>query len=212
MSDRSPLVIVGAGGFGREVAALVEAINDHDDTWSLVGFVDDDQTLQESSFLGYPVVGDVKWLARQENVFFAIAIGNTQSRRQIAQVLESSPVRPATLVHPSVSVHQSAEVGPGTIICEGVTPTVDLSIGAHVILNLQCTLGHDSIIGSFSTLHPGVHVSGSAHLATGVLMGTGSVVLPEVQINANCTVGAGAVVTKDIAPNQTVVGVPARTL
>lgn len=212
MHDLSPLVIVGAGGFGREVASLVEAINNHTPTWDLAGFVDDNETLSGTSVMGYPVRGDVDWLSRQDDLSFSIAIGDGKTRKQIADTLTSSKVQPATLIHPSISLHRTADVGTGTIMCKGTSPTVNLQIGPHVIINLNCTLGHDSVVGSFATLHPGVHISGSAHLEPGVSMGTGSVVLPGVRIEANSTVGAGAVVTENLPENCTAVGVPAHPL
>lgn len=209
MSDLPSLILVGAGGFGREGAALVEAINDHRPTWNLLGFVDDDPDLHDTSVLGYPVRGDVDWLAQQTTLHFALTIGDGEVRRRIAEGLAPTALQPATLVHPSVSVHRTATVEPGALLCTEAAPTVDLRIGAHAILDQHCTVGHDTVIDPFVSLRPGAHVSGSVHLETGVTVGAGAVVLPGVTVGAHATVGAGAVVTDDLPPRCTAVGVPA---
>jgi sugar O-acyltransferase (sialic acid O-acetyltransferase NeuD family) len=210
MADRSSLIIIGTGGLGREVAALVEAVNRDTPTWTLEGFVDDDPTLHGTTVLNYPVHGDVEWLAQQDHLHFAIAIGNGDARRSIAEQLSATDVTPVSISHPSVSLHRTAEAAPGTIFCKGAATTVDLQIGPHSILNLNCTVGHDSTLGAFVTLHPGVHISGSVTLAPEVTMGTGSVALPGTSIGRGATVGAGAVVVDDLPPHCTAVGVPAR--
>jgi len=212
MPDLPSLVIVGAGGLGREVAALVETINHDTPTWTLAGFVDDDDALQNDSVMGYPVLGPVDWLAEQENMRFVVAIGDGALRERVANRLDGSGVPPATLAHPSTTIHRTSQVGAGSVLCKGVAPTVNLHIGAHVFLNLNCTIGHDSILRPFVTLHPGVHISGSVQLGRGVSMGTGAVVIPDTTIGANTTVGAGAVVTEDLPANCTAVGTPARPL
>jgi acetyltransferase-like isoleucine patch superfamily enzyme len=88
----------------------------------------------------------------------------------------------------------------------------NVTLHAHTIVDAQCTLGHDAVLESFATLHPGVRLSGHVHIGTGARLGAGSVVLPQCHVGAGATVGAGAVVTKDVPPGATVVGVPARVV
>lgn len=211
------LAIVGAGGFGREVAQLVEAINTEEDSqWMIEGFVDDDSAIHGRSFLGYQVMGGSTALQTRASPLeadaYVLAVGNGQVRRRLFNVLSRSTLQRATLIHPSIEVHRSVTIDPGAIVCNGATLTVDIRIGAHVIINLNSTIGHDAEIEAFATLHPGTHLSGNTHVGEACELGTGAVVLPGVRIGAKARVGAGAVVTEDVPAGATVVGVPARVV
>lgn len=210
MPDPAPLLLVGAGGFGREVAALVETLNQQALTWNLRGFVDDDPALHDTVVMEIPVRGDVDWLTRQTGLSVSLTIGDGSARRAVAHRLTDTDLQPATLVHPTVSVHRTVALGPGTILCQGAAPTVDVQIGPHAVLDQHCTVGHDAVLDAFVSLRPGARISGSAHLEQAVTVGAGAVVLPKVTIGAGTTVGAGAVVTDDLPPDCTAVGVPAR--
>ncbi len=210
MPDPTPLLLVGAGGFGREVAALVETLNQQALTWNLRGFVDDDPALRDATVMEIPVRGDVDWLTRQTDLSVSLTIGDGSARRAVADRLTATDLQPATLVHPTVSVHRTVYLGPGTILCQGAAPTVDVQIGPHAVLDQHCTVGHDAVLDAFVSLRPGARISGSAHLKQAVTVGAGAVVLPDVTIGAGTTVGAGAVVTEDLPPDCTAVGRPAR--
>lgn len=207
-----PLVIIGAGGLGAEVAALVEAINRVDSAWQLLGFADDDADLHGSRILGYDVLGGIDIVADRNDVHFVVAIGNSHVRSKIVDRMSATSCRPATLVHPEASIHESSGVGEGSIICRGATITVRVSVGAHVIVNLHSTIGHDCVLGTYTTLHPAVNMSGCSTTGDRVELGTGAVLLPGIGVGANSTIGAGAVVTKDVGPGSVAIGVPARVI
>ena len=209
------LAIVGAGGFGREVAQLVEVINTDGDTErTIVGFIDDDPASHDQSFLGYQVIGDSTSFRAMKSTdeadAYVLAVGDGPVRRRLFDTMSRSPLLPATLIHPSVNIHSSVTVGSGSIVCNRAALTVDIRIGAHVIVNLGSTIGHDVEIEAFATLHPGTHLSGNAHIGEACELGTGATVLPGVCIGTEAVIGAGAVVTKDVPPGATAVGVPAR--
>jgi sugar O-acyltransferase (sialic acid O-acetyltransferase NeuD family) len=207
-----PLVIVGAGGFGREVTALVEAINDNHPAWELLGFVDDHPDLRGSTVLDWPVLGSVDWLCRQARLHYVLALGTSRIRYRLGERLAEAALQPATLLHPEARYHRSCHIGPGAVLCQGVTLTVGVTLGRHVILNLHATAGHEAVLGDYTTAHPGVHISGAAVTGVGVELGTGCVLLPGVQVGRQAIVGAGAVVHRDLPEGCTAVGVPARPL
>lgn len=205
-----PLVIVGAGGLGCETVALVEAINATSESWHLRGFADDDAALHDRTILGQPVLGSTDWLAQQRDLHYVIAIGAPAVRQRLHRRLEGAALQAATLVHPDVPLHPSNTVGAGSVLCRGTSLTVSIEVGDHVFVNLHCTIGHDVRLAPYTTLHPGVHLSGNVHLGEAVEMGTGSVVLPGVSVGEETVVGAGAVVHRDLPARCTAMGVPAR--
>ena len=202
------LVIIGASGFGKEVAWLVERINKVKKTWELIGFLDDNEMLHGKKMNGYPILGECQWaIENQEDVFVVCAIGSAKSRTKIFDKLAG--VKYATLVDPSVEISDKTNIGEGSIICAGTIITADITIKSHVIINLDCTVGHDTIIESYVTLYPSVNVSGNVHLEEGVEMGTGSQIIQGIKIGKGTIVGAGAVVVKELPQYCTAVGIPA---
>ena len=205
------IVIIGAGGFGREVAWLIEEINEFEEQWNLIGFVDDDPSLNGKIINGYEVLGNIDWLIKQElNVVNAIA-NPIIKRKTIERILGSKNKFPI-LIHPSARCSKSVKYGEGTIICAGNIITVNIELGSHVIVNLDCTIGHDAVIGNYSTILPSVNISGFVKIHDCCSIGTGSAIIQGVSIGENTTIGAGSVVVKDIPANCTAVGVPAKPI
>lgn len=206
------LVILGAGGFAREVAWLVSEINRAETgSWNLVGFWEHDGDRLGHHINGLPTVGIDLVSQYLPHLYAVVAIGNPQIRRRAVHEAETLGCQFATLVHPDVRYdHQSVRFGPGTIICAGSILTVNVTIGAHVIVNLDCTIGHDSILKDYVTISPGCHLSGYTIVQEGAYLGTGAVTVERHEIGARSIVGAGAVVVKDIPPDVTAIGVPAR--
>lgn len=205
------IVIIGAGGFGREVAWLIEDINKVNKEWNLVGFVDDDEYLQGKEINGYKVVGDIEWLKNQ-SYYVVNAIGDPIIKKKIIERLKFSKNKYPALIHPSVIYSDKVSFGEGTIICAGNIITVDIGIGKHVIINLDCTIGHDVIIEDYSTILPSVNVSGFVKIGECVSVGTGAAIIQGISIGKNTTIGAGSVVVKDLPENCTAVGVPAKPI
>lgn len=205
------IVIVGVGGFGREVAWLIERINIIKPTWDLVGFVDDNKLLMGDHISGYPVVGDSIWLNNQtEKIYAVCAIGSSNVRKKVIQKL--SNVKFATLIDPKVEISNTVEIGEGTIICAGSVLTIDVSLGNHVIINLNCTIGHDSTIRDYVTIYPSVNVSGNTYIQNNVEVGTGTQIIQGLEIGRNTIIGAGSVVVRDIPEYCTAVGSPAKPI
>lgn len=204
------LYIIGAGGFGREVAWLVERINSVKPTWNLKGFIDDNETLWGSFDGGYPVFGGCKYIASLENVYAVCAVGSAKVRKQIIDKLKDTSVKFATLVDPSVLLSNRVKIGEGSIVCAGTIITVDVSIGDHVIVNLDCTIGHDAVIDDFVTIYPSVNVSGNVLIGECSELGTGMQIIQGKKVVSNTIIGAGAIVVKDCNESGTYVGSPAK--
>lgn len=207
------LVIVGGGGFAREILWLIEEINrashHHDSPYQVLGFITNDGASQVN---GIPVLGDDQWAFANldKNTRFVLAVGASELRARLAATWVSQGYHPLRLVHPSVIMSDEVQLGPGAVVCAGAVITVNVRMGAFCLVNLNATIGHDCVLGDFVTLHPGAHLSGGVEVGEGASLGTGAVVLPGVKVGARSQVGAGAVVTEDLAGDATYVGIPAR--
>ena len=209
------LVILGAGGFAREVWWVCEEANQDHPKWNILGFVDEAPGTQGSLLCDLPVLGSFDWFEAslgREKPHVICGVGANSTRRRFAEKSRSLGLRFATLIHPTVRRSRFVEVGEGSVLCAGTVLTTQIRIGAHVNLNLNCTIGHDSVIEDFCNLSPGVNISGSVHLEEGVDIGTGAAVVPGRRVGRGSTVGAGAVVTSDVPPLSVAVGVPAQVI
>lgn len=188
----SGIAVYGAGGLGKEFRGMIENMH-----LVFAGYLDDNFSPEPLADLN--AVDDV-----------VIAIANTAHRRSIVNRIPAFPFK--SLVHHSVFLHPTVELGRGSVVCPGVQMTVDISIGEFVIINLNATIGHDVKIGDFVSIMPGVNVSGNVAIGDNAFIGSGATILQGLSIGKGATVGAGAVVTKDVLPGITVVGVPARPM
>lgn len=207
------LIIIGASGFGREVAWHVERINACNPTWNLIGFIDDNEKLQGKLINGYPIVGTTEDINKYKDSYFVCAIGSASIRERIVhRISDNRGIKFATIIDPDAIVSDRVTVGEGTIICAGVIVTVNISIGCHCIITGGCTVGHDAVISDYVTVYPSTNISGMVHIGECVELGTGSKVIQGLQIGNNTIIGAGSVVIKDMPDNCKIVGVPARVI
>lgn len=208
------LIIFGASGFGREVAWLVERINKVRPTWDLLGFIDDNSEIQQMEINGYKVLGTTNDVRKYPEADFVCAIGVSKVRKRIIEKLKSEnpDIKFATLIDPSVEMSNHVTIGEGSIICAHTILTTNISVGNHVIINLDCTIGHDARLEDYATLYPSVNVSGMTRIGRAVELGTGMQIIQGKSVGEHSIVGAGAVVVKDIPANCTAVGSPAKPI
>jgi len=217
MPSEQRLLIVGAGGFAREVAWLAETCAEHGQAIRVVGFTDDDTKRHRQSLNGYPVMSlDAACTELNANVF-VVAVGDPRVRERLVKRTLAEGLEPVSLIHPRVERSRFIQMGVGVVICAGCILTTNIVLGDFVQLNLDCTVGHDVMIEEYSTLAPGVHVSGNVHLGDRSYIGTGAVIINgaggrPIEVGSDAIVGAGACVTKSVANGVTVGGVPAREL
>lgn len=211
VNEMKDIVIIGAGGFGREVAWLIEDINKDKAEWNIMGFVDENPKIKGNYINSYKVLGDIEWLKRQD-CYAVCAIGDPIAKKTILEKLEGSKVKYPILIHPSVIMSDNIEIGEGSIICAGNLVTVNIKIGKHVIINLDCTIGHDANIHNYCTILPSVNVSGAVNIGECVNIGTGTQIIQGINIGRNTIIGAGSVVIRDLPSNCTAVGLPASAI
>lgn len=209
-----PLLIIGAGGVGREATLIVEAINRVHPTWDLLGFIDD-FTAVGTEYNGVSVLGPLDILTQyKEPIYVVCAIANyTVKKKIIMKIKEFYPwVKFAKLIHPKVDLNPFMSIGEGCIIYQQVMMTVDVILGDHVIVCASTGIGHDSVIKDYCDILWNCNISGHVTLEEGCFIGSGATIVQGLKIGPQTKVGAGSVVLKSTYGYCTVVGVPAKVV
>jgi sugar O-acyltransferase (sialic acid O-acetyltransferase NeuD family) len=207
------IVIIGAGGVGKEVALLIEQINNKKLSYNLIGFIDDNSSLHDTQINGYRVLGGIEYLKTMISPICAVcAIANYKVKKNIINSLTSSSVYFANVIHPDVYISNTNSIGEGVIIYSGVIMTTNIKIGNHVIISPKCGIGHEALIEDYVSLLWNVNVSGNVTIREGSLIGSGVTIIQNKIIGKESILGAGAVVIEDIPDNCTAVGIPAKVV
>jgi len=206
------IAIIGSGGFAREVLCLIQDINKLKNEYEILGFVDG--SIQKGKMIdGFPVIGSDDDVVNSQ-IDAVLAFGEPHLKAKVAEKYKNGKVSFPTLIHPNVVIGNNYNVnyGKGCIICAGNILTTNIKLGDFVTLNLMCTVGHDTIIGNYSSFMPSVNISGEVTIDNCVYCGTGVKIINQTSIGENTIVGAGAVVTKALPANCTAVGIPAKPI
>lgn len=192
------IVIIGAGGIGREVAWIIEGINEVNPTWNILGFVDENSEIWGKELNGYKVLGGLNILDKLESKpEVIVAIANCGVKKDIVARLNNK-FNFATIIYPNVKISKYIEIGQGTIIYPGVILTVNTSIGNHVIISGNCGIGHDTVIDDYSSVLWGSNFSGFNTVGEECFIGVGTKVIQGINIGRGRKVDAGTVVIENI--------------
>lgn len=200
------LLIIGAGGHGRVIADIAQKTG----AYGEIAFLDDGD---QKESMGLPVIGRVADMKKYVGAAdFFVAIGNSKVREQMIEKLLSLGANVPVLIHPSAIIGACVEIGVGTSVMAGAVVNPCSTLGKGVILNTCSSVDHDCEIGDYCHIAVGVHVAGTVRLGERVWLGAGVTVKNNVNVCADCMIGAGAVVVKDIIEVGTYIGVPAKKM
>ena len=207
------IVIIGAGDTGREYVDLIARINCIEKKWNIIGFVDDNVNLQGCEIAGIPIVGTVSWLNSIEKELYAVcSISNGYIKERVISNIKNSKLHYATLIDPDVTLCSGSTCEEGTVIYAGSVLAINTQIGKHVYISFNSSIGHDTVVGDYCNIYPGVNISGKVNVRQCTDLGTGTKIIQGLTVGKNTTVGAGAVVINDIPENCIAVGVPAKPI
>lgn len=214
LSETRKLIIIGAGNFGREILSWIEDINTNE--YKIYGFIDDGGHEAQKELLQFgiktPVVGTIKDYTPCDDEVFICSISNPKYKLDICLRFQRMGANFINIVHPTAIIGKRSKLGVGIIACPYVVISNDSSIGDFVIVNIFSSIGHDTIVETGCTLSAHCDVTGYAHLMKGVMMGSHASVLPEVRVGEFAIIGAGSVAIREVPPNKTVFGVPAKNI
>ena len=205
------LIIIGVGGFAREVYWHAQDSLGYGTEWDIKGFLDGDVTLPTKEYekLKLPVLGDVNsYEIEKEDIFFC-AVGNGEARKRIVNEMLTKKAEFLTLIHNTALIHGNVMHGMGCLIGPRVGIGDHAKLGNFVILNTASGVGHDARLDDYVSIMSYVDITGYCHLEEGVMFGSGARILPHGRVGEYATVGAGSVVLRKVKPRTTVFGNPA---
>lgn len=206
------VILVGAGGFGREVISWATDAHLHGKFPKIAGFLDDNSKALDDFDYGIPFLGEIETYQPYENDVFLLGVANPPTKEKVVQLLKSKGGIFLTLIHPTAVVTRTAVIGEGVVICPFALISADTKIGSYVTVNAMSSIGHDSIIGDYSTLSGHVDVTGQVVVGESVFFGSGAKVVPRIKIGSGAKIGAGCTVMRSVSPSVTVYTAPARKL
>lgn len=206
------IIVIGASGFGCEVAQYVRDVAKRHPEFRLRGFLDDDpgKKAKITRTLGMEVIGDTLTYAIQEKDRFLIALGDPKTRKRLSCRLAERGGRFFTLIHPTAYIAPTAKLGEGCIIGPFANVGSFATLDDHVLLNLYASAGHDTRIGSCAVISPYASANGGSIIEEGVFVGSHAVVTPNKMVGAQSKVAAGAVVYRDVPELSLATGNPAK--
>jgi acetyltransferase EpsM len=196
------IAIFGAGGHTKVIIDLIRELNIH----NIIGIYDDNK---EGYFDGIPIIGKIDTNVNLCYDEYIIGIGNDNIRKKICETF--SNLNWATLRHPRCIISKNATIESGTVVFAGAVIQTGVSIGRHCIINTNCNIDHESIIGNFTSISPSSTICGQVNIGDLTFIGANSTIIQCIKIGNKCIVGAGTVVIRTIDDNCTVVGNPGKS-
>lgn len=207
------LVIIGAGGFGREVVEWARHCPAYRKEWEIAGFLDDRvDALDPFPEIGLSILGNTKEYEPRPDEVYLCALGSPPLRAALRTRFEARGAAFTRLIHESSIIGRRVQLEPGVVICPRVILTCDIRIGPNTALNVNSAVGHDAVIGADCQISSFCDITGFVRIGNAVLLGSRATIIPGKRVGDGAVVGAGSVVVGNVPANVTVFGTPARFL
>ena len=206
------LGIYGTGGLGREVLELTKQINNVQQRWDQILFIDDFR--DEKNFHNCQVTSfqELKQIKNHDDIEIIVAVGEPKNRKMLAETLQTEGYKLATLIHPNVYIPASTEIGSGTVICAQAIISCDVVIGKNVYIQPNALVGHNTIIADNTVISGLVHIAGSCYIGHESYIGMNACVKEDIKIGNEAIIGIASVVVRDIPDAVIALGNPARPM
>lgn len=205
------IIIVGAGGFGRELLQWIKDINEVKPTWEIAGFLDDNLHALDEYEHDTPIIGTINDWQPKEDEVFALAFGSPEPKRKIVEILKAKFAKFANIIHPTAILSEFAHYGEGLIMFPYSKLSCNSSVGNFVTI-LSTMIGHDTTIGDYTVISGGCNIVRNVVIGNDVFLAAGVSIAQDVHIGDNCYLGLGSVILKDVQPNSKTFGNPARIM
>ena len=205
------LLIIGAGGFGREVLEYAKDMKEAGNAeWEIEGFLDDNLNALDGYSYEHGITGTIKDHKAESKYVYICAIGDPKTKLTVGRRFLKEGAEFINIIHPTAHVGRTCVTGTGVVLCPGALLTADVTLGNFVAINLRSTCGHDVTVGDGCTISCFCDLMGFSSLGEGAFLGGGTSILPGIKIGDHAVVGAGSVVISDIEAGATAYGVPAK--
>jgi len=206
------VVVIGAGGFGRECGEVCKRQELHDRNIKFIGYLDEDTSLRGKEFNGDPVLGGLEGNIFKNDLYFVVGIGDPTLRKELTIKAMKIGYKPITIIDPTANIMTGVKIGVGVVILPNCQLAINSTIGNHTHLNYSVIVGHDAIIEEYVTLSPASNIMGNCTIKKNAYLGLNCSILQGLTIGENSVIGASAVVLKDIEPYTVNVGIPSKVV
>jgi len=206
------LIIVGAGGLGREIYSWLSQEIKEKPNYKINGFIDDNLNALDKFDYPVKVIGTITNYQPKPGEKLILSILDPKAKKRIVRSLSKKGAKFFKLIHPTAIIGKNVNIGEGCIICPNCVLSSDIQIGDFVFINISSNIGHDAIIGDFTSINVNVDIMGRVKVGRECLFGVGAKVIPGRKIGDNVVIGAGSIVIRNFKSNITIFGNPAKTL